>query len=124
MAAGDIICQYLTKDSSPSWKLDLKRMLIFASWGAIGFTPLAYQWYGGMENIVPATLPYRFLIKTALDQTIFSSGVTTITFSKDSLSTPLAPLCPLLDFANVFLGVLDRWLAIYTSVLTLWHRFF
>jgi len=55
-------------------------MLIFASWGAIGFTPLAYKWYGGMENIVPATLPYRFLIKTALDQTIFSSGVTTITF--------------------------------------------
>lgn len=87
--AGDVICQYITKGDSANWVLDLKRMFVFATWGAIGFTPLAFKWYGGMETAVPANIPYRFLVKTVLDQTVFSTGVTMLTFSMAALSSTL-----------------------------------
>ena len=76
---GDIICQYATRPAD-GFVIDVKRFLVFALWGALGFTPLAFKWYGGMETALSQDIKYRFLVKTALDQTVFSTGITTLTF--------------------------------------------
>jgi len=76
---GDIICQFATR-SGDAFVIDVKRCLIFALWGAFGFTPLAFKWYGGMESALSQDIKFRFLLKTALDQTVFSTGITTLTF--------------------------------------------
>lgn len=85
---GDVICQYLTNGKGDKFVLDLKRMIVFACWGGFGFTPLATQWYGGMESVVPQTLPLRWLWKVVLDQTFFSTGMTALTFGMCPSYTP------------------------------------
>ncbi len=77
---GDVICQIVTAKQGKKEPFDLKRMLIFATWGAIGFTPIGFWWYNTMEAIVPATLPLRGIVKVALDQLLFSTTMTAITF--------------------------------------------
>jgi hypothetical protein len=65
-AVGDIISQISggTKASA----LDLKRLLIFSSWGGFGFTPVGYNWYNLIESTVPVNIPARFFWKMLMDQ--------------------------------------------------------
>jgi len=77
-AVGDIISQISggTKASA----LDLKRLLIFSSWGGFGFTPVGYNWYNLIESTVPVNIPARFFWKMLMDQSIFPGVMTAITF--------------------------------------------
>jgi len=79
---GDVICQYATR-STDEFVLDVKRCLVFAVWGAIGFTPLAFKWYGGMES--------------ALSQDIKVRGMFPARASLPCLPVPPAPLAWRLD---------------------------
>jgi hypothetical protein len=65
-AFGDVISQISggTKASA----LDIKRLLIFSSWGGFGFTPVGYNWYNFIEAIVPKNISARFFWKMLVDQ--------------------------------------------------------
>ncbi|EKX35278.1 hypothetical protein GUITHDRAFT_97867 [Guillardia theta CCMP2712] len=75
---GDIISQ-ITAGIQFS-ELDIKRLLVFSSWGGFGFTPIAYKWYNIIEATIPATIAMRGVWKMAMDQILFPPVITAFTF--------------------------------------------
>ena len=65
-AIGDVISQIT--GGTKATALDIKRLLIFSSWGGFGFTPVGYNWYNLIESTVPANIPARFFWKMLMDQ--------------------------------------------------------
>jgi hypothetical protein len=65
-AVGDIISQIM--GGTKATALDIKRLLIFSSWGGFGFTPVGYNWYNLIEATVPVNVPARFFWKMLMDQ--------------------------------------------------------
>jgi protein Mpv17 len=86
---GDLIAQTLSpatdENGKPVENYDFVRTARMASWGGLGFAPLAHPWYQFLQRAFPSSSVQHVASKVLLDQSIWAAGVTSLLFTYTSL---------------------------------------